>query len=156
KHAKVLFDGTRYADRITIGLPEIIKAANPDALTRFYKDWYRPDLMAVIAVGDFDPATIETEIKARFGDLQNPAKERQRPHGGLPKATGTRVSIETDKELPGTSVTVSNLGAHRPESSRKDYRRILGEQLYGAILSERLATLARKPDAPFMFAAGGF
>ncbi|MDB4956595.1 MAG: peptidase, partial [Myxococcales bacterium] len=156
KHAKALFAGSRYANRITIGLPEIIKAGKPEALTRFYKDWYRPDLMAVIAVGDFDTATMEKEIKARFGDLTNPEKERARPSGGLPAATGTRVSIETDKEVPSTSVEVSNLAAHRPMSSMQDYRRGIGEQLYGAILNERLSSLARKPDAPFMFAAGGF
>lgn len=156
KHAKVLFSGSRYADRITIGLPETIEAAAPEALTRFYRDWYRPDLMAVIAVGDFDGAELETELKARFGDLKNPEKMRPRPPGGVPPATGTRVSIETDKEQPGITVTVSNLTAHRPESSRRDYRRQLGEQLYGMILRERFASLARRPDAPFLFAAGGW
>ena len=98
KHAKVLFSGSRYAERTAIGLPEIIEAAKPDALTRFYRDWYRPELMAVIAVGDFDGPQLETEIKARFGDLKNPEKARARPRGGVPPATGTRVSIETDKE----------------------------------------------------------
>ena len=51
KQAQVLFKGSRYADRITIGLPEIIKGAKPEALTRFYRDWYRPDLMAVSSRG---------------------------------------------------------------------------------------------------------
>src|SRR4051812_31201849 len=61
KHSKVLFKGSRYADRITIGLPEIIEKAPRDTLYRFYKDWYRPDMMAVIAVGDFDPEAMEKE-----------------------------------------------------------------------------------------------
>jgi zinc protease len=156
KHAKVLFEGSRYANRITIGDPDIIKKADRGALTRFYKDWYRPDLMAVIAVGDFEPAEIEKEIQAKFGDLAKPDKERDRPHGGLPPANGTRISIETDKEMPSTSVTIANLAAHRAEASRNDYRRQVGEQLYAQILNERLATLARKPDAPFIFAAAGF
>jgi zinc protease len=155
KQAKVLFKGSRYADRITIGDPEIIKKAKRDTLYRFYKDWYRPDEMAVIAVGDFDPATIEKEIQARFGDIKPPANERPRPSGGVPPATGTRVSIETDKEAMGTTVNVVNLLPHRVSQSKKDYRRLLGETLYAEILNERLASLARKPDAPFVVAQGG-
>src|SRR5262249_30897004 len=67
KQAPVLFHDSRYAQRITIGLPEIIKGAPRDTIVRFYKDWYRPDLMAVIAVGDFkDETAIEEGIKRRF------------------------------------------------------------------------------------------
>jgi zinc protease len=155
KHAKVLFAGSRYADRITIGDPEIIKSGKRDTLYRYYKDWYRPDQMAVIAVGDVDPAAMEKEIAARFGDLTGPAHERTRPAGGVPPAKGTRVSIETDREAPGTSITVSNLVPHRPQASKRDYRRMVGEQLYGSILNERLASLARKPETPFISASGG-
>jgi len=153
KHAKVLYKGSRYADRITIGLPEILDKAPVDALKRYYKDWYRPDLMAVIAVGDFDPDKVEAEIKAKFGDLQNPKSPRKRPEGGVPPATGTRVSIETDREMPQTVVMIENLVAHRPESSKRDYRRLLAEQLFTSILNDRLMTIARTADAPFMFAA---
>src|SRR5262245_19988454 len=155
KHLGVMLKGTRYADRIPIGLPEIIKGAPRETLHRFYKDWYRPDLMAVIAVGDFDTATIQHEIEAKFGDLKNPEQQRPRPPAGVPKADGTRVSIETDKELPTATVTVSNLMPHRPESTKKDFRRQVIEQVYGAILNERFQTLGRKPDAPFIQAFGG-
>jgi zinc protease len=156
KHSKVLFKGSRYADRITIGDPEIIKKAPRDTLYRFYKDWYRPDQMAVIAVGDFDPAEMEKEIISRFGDLKNPAKERTRPGGGMPETNGTRVSIETDREATSTVISIENLVPHRPEESRKDYRRQVAEQLYSMILNERLASLARKSDAPFIQAFVGF
>lgn len=155
KHSKVLFKGSRYADRLTIGQPEIIQKAPRDTLYRFYKDWYRPDLMAVIAVGDFDPEAMQKEIVQRFGDLKNPASERKRPGGGMPEASGTRVSIETDREATGTVISIENLVGHRPESSKKDYRRLVAEELYGTILNERLASIARKPDAPFIAAFGG-
>jgi zinc protease len=156
KHSKVLFNGSRYANRITIGLPEIIQKAPRDTLHRFYQDWYRPDLMAVIAVGDIDPGAIEKEIVSRFGDLKNPAKERARPSGGLPEATGTRVSIETDHEATSTSISIENLLPHRPLASKKDYRRAIAEEVYGMILNERFESLARKPEAPFIAAFGGF
>ena len=155
KHAKVLFKGSRYADRITIGLPEILDKAPRDTLYRYYKDWYRPDLMAVIAVGDFDVAQMESEIKARFGSMKGPEHPRARPQGGVPPAEGTRVSIETDKEAQGTSVSIENLVPHRPESSKKDYRRLIAEGIYSQILNERLSTIARRKDAPFLGAGGG-
>ena len=154
KQSKVLFAGSRYADRITIGDPEIIKHAPRDTVYRFYKDWYRPDLMAVICVGDFDAATIEKQIEQKFGDLRGPAKERTRIRGGVPPATGTRVSIETDKETPVTTVAIDNLVSHRPVASKRDYRRSIAEQLYQLVLDERLASIARHSDAPFMRAGG--
>ncbi|MDQ3366692.1 MAG: insulinase family protein [Myxococcota bacterium] len=156
KQAKVLFKGSRYAERLVIGLPDTLKTAPRDALVRYYKDWYRPDLMAVIAVGDFeDPAAIEKMIAEKFGDLKNPAKARPRTPAGLPKADGTRVSIETDKELPAQVVSVYNLLAHRPESTSKDFRRMTVEQVYQTILNERLGTLARRKEAPFVGAFAG-
>jgi zinc protease len=156
KEAPVLFKGSRYAVRLPIGLPEVIRKAPRDKLHQFYKDWYRPDLMAVIAVGDFDdPGAIEKAIQARFGDLQNPARERARIAAGVPTADGTRVSIETDRELPETVLTIYNLMPHRPEASAHDFRRILVEQIYQRILNDRLAVIARRPDAPFAQAAVG-
>ncbi|HET7506280.1 MAG TPA: insulinase family protein [Kofleriaceae bacterium] len=156
KQAPVLFKGSRYAVRLPIGLPEILDKAPRDRLYKFYKDWYRPDLMAVIAVGDFDDVgAIEKEIAARFGDLKNPAGERKRTVAGVPKADGTRVAIDTDRELPSTVVSVYNVLPHRPESSLKDFRRIVVEQVYQAILNERLGVIGRRPDAPFVAAAAG-
>ncbi len=150
KQVKVLFAGSRYADRLTIGLPEVINSAARDTLVRYYKDWYRPDLMAVIAVGDFDDtAAIEKQITAKFGDLQNPVKERQRPRGEVPTAAGTRVTIETDREETTQRVAVYNMLPHRPQASRADFRRLLLEQIYSQIINERLDTVARKKEAPF-------
>jgi zinc protease len=63
----VLFKGSRYAVRLPIGDTTILKTANPGPLKRFYRDWYRPDLMAVVAVGDYDPAKLEALIRERFG-----------------------------------------------------------------------------------------
>jgi zinc protease len=156
KQAPVLFKGSRYAVRLPIGLPEILDKAPRDRLVKFYKDWYRPDLMAVIAVGDFDDVgAIEKEIQTRFGDLKNPASPRARLAAGVPKADGTRVSIETDRELPATVVSVFNILPHRAEASARDYRRIVVEQIYQSILNERLGAIARRPDAPFVAAFAG-
>ena len=152
KQAEVLFAGSRYADRLVIGLPDILKTAPREALVRYYKDWYRPDLMAVIVVGDIDPAAIEKEITARFADLKGPETPRERPRAEVPRADGTRISIETDKEMPQTSINIYNTFAHRPESTEGDYRRLIRDALYHLMLNQRLETLREAPDAPFLFA----
>ena len=154
KHFPVLLEGTRYATRLPIGTPEVIKGAKRERLTAFYKDFYRPDLMAVIAVGDVDPAAMEKEITARFKDLK-PASQRARKPAGVPKANGTRVSIATDKELPTANITVSNVFAHRSESTEADFRRSISEQIYNLIVNERLGTLAKKTESPFSLAQVG-
>ena len=60
----VLLKDSRYAQRLPIGKPEVIRSFTHDRLKKFYTDWYRPDLMAVIAVGDFEPAKIEALIRS--------------------------------------------------------------------------------------------
>ncbi|MBI3201882.1 MAG: insulinase family protein [Myxococcales bacterium] len=153
KQAPVLFHGSKYADRLTIGKPEVIQRASRDTLVRFYRDWYRPDLMAVIAVGDFDAKAMEATIRAEFGSLPKPKKARARTRVTLPAHAKTLVSIETDPELPNTTVAVMSKLPHRPEASARDYRRTLTEQLADSMLDARLDELKRKPDAPFLSAS---
>ncbi len=155
KHFPVMFKGSLYATRLPIGTPEVIKGAKRERLVAYYKDFYRPDLMAVIAVGDVDPAAIEKEITARFGDLKNPASAKPRKNAGVPKADGPRVSIATDKELPIANITVNNVFAHRSESTEADFRRSISEQIYNLVVNERLGTLAKKAESPFTIAQVG-
>ncbi len=153
KQVPVVFHGSKYAERITIGKPEIIRGAPRDALVRYYKDWYRADLMAVIAVGDFDAADMERRIKAEFESLPAASGPRPRPALELPSHAEPRVSIETDREMPTTSVTITTKLPRRPESSARDYRRAIGEQLFGSMLNARLDELRRDPSAPFLSAS---
>jgi zinc protease len=149
QQAAVLYGGTRYADRYTIGKPEILKTAPREALTRYYQDWYRPDLMAVIVVGDVDPAAMAKDIEAKFADLKSPATPRARISGGALKSDGLKVSILRDSEMTSAQVSIDNLFPHRRESTETDYRQSLLDTLYHTMLNERLVELARRPDAPF-------
>ncbi len=150
RHYPTLYQGTRYAERLPIGLPEVLKTAPRDALVRYYRDWYRPDQMAVIAVGDFeDAAAIEREIVARFADLPKPDRPRPRTRGGVPGSGGTRISIATDTEQVSQTVTVYNMLAHRPEATPADFRRGVLEQIYIQMFNERMRILARRKGSPF-------
>src|SRR5436190_19373574 len=85
----ILLKGSRYAERLPIGKPEIIQNVSHDRLKQFYTDWYRPDLMAVVAVGDFDKSAIEAQIKSRFGAIPAPTSPKSRPAYAVPDQPGT-------------------------------------------------------------------
>jgi zinc protease len=149
KQWPVMFQGSKYAQRLPIGLPEILKKAPRDTLVRYYKDWYRPENMAVIAVGDFDAATLEKEIETRFGSLVSTGTKRERTAVPVPHEHPTAVSIETDKEMPFSQVRIIDKMDHRPERTKSDYRKNLVERLYHSMLRARFGELARDPAAPF-------
>src|ERR1035437_476777 len=90
KIRRVQLEGSRYADRPPIGNPDIIEHAQREQVTRFYRDWYRPDLMAVIVVGDVDRDAAETTIKEHFSSLSSPSPERPRPAFAVPDPSPAR------------------------------------------------------------------
>jgi zinc protease len=144
---------SRYAVRLPIGTKESIESANADKLRRFYQDWYRPDLMAVIAVGDFDPARIETLIRQHFGRIA--AKPNARPRTLLPVPDNRTplVAIATDREATASSVDLVFKIPSQATTTVADYRRDLIEGLYLGMLNNRFVEISRKPDAPFLGAS---
>ncbi len=149
KQWPVMFQGSKYAHRLPIGLSEILRKAPREALVRYYKDWYRPENMAVIAVGDFDPEAMEKEITARFGNLVSEGTKRPREAVAVPHEHPTAVTIATDPELPFSDVQVIDKMDHRPELTKADYRRMIVENLYHSMLRARFSQLAQDPAAPF-------
>ena len=146
----VLLKDSRYADRVPIGKPEIIRNFTYDRLKKFYTDWYRPDLMAVIVVGDFDPPAIETLIRSHFGSIPAPSSPRPRPIYDVPDQPGTRYTVATDSEASATTVSVTSLMAARDQTTVGAYRQQTIERVFSGLLSGRFAEMAHKPDAPFL------
>ena len=122
KQFPVLLKGSRYADRLPIGTPETLRTFTLPQLKRFYNDWYRPDLMAVIAVGDFDVPAVERMIKAHFENIPRPANERPRLDYPVPDHPGTLYTVATDPEATVTSVSVINKMAFRDQTTVQSYR----------------------------------
>jgi zinc protease len=151
----LLLKGSRYADRLPIGKPEIIQGAKAERLKQFYADWYRPDLMAVVAVGDFDKAAIEKMITAHFASIPAATKSRPRQAYDVPDHTDTTYAIATDKETNTTVVEVDTVLPARPEGTVRDYRQKTVDRLFSGMLSARLAELGQKADAPFIQAFAG-
>ena len=151
----VMFKGSRYANRLPIGLPEIIQNGKPERIKQYYADWYRPDLMAVIAVGDFDKAVIEKLITTHFASLPAHKSPRERTTFDLPDRSDTGFAINTDKETTTTSVEIDTLLPARPAGSVGVYRQKTVDRLFGGMLNARFAELTQKPDAPFVLGFGG-
>lgn len=148
-----LLAGSRYADRLVIGTMETLREAPHEALRRFYRDWYRPDLAALIAVGDFDPAEMESRIRARFEKIPRREDPRPRLAYEVPGHRETLFSIEEDPELTDTRIAVYYKHPAKPEGSYGDYRRMLTETIYDSLMNARLDELAQAQDPPFLGAA---
>lgn len=155
KQLPVMLKGSRYAERIPIGTMEVIDNFKHERLTQFYKDWYRPDLMTVIAVGDFEAGAVETMIKAHFGPIPAAKSPKPRPVYPVPDHPGTLFAIATDTEAPSASIAVYSKMALRDPRTVGAYRREIVERLFSSMLGGRFMELAQKPDAPFVGAGGG-
>src|SRR5688572_22407722 len=148
----VLLKGSRYAERMPIGTPEVIRTFRPEVLRKFYTDWYRPDLMAVIAVGDFDPAAMERLIRARFSPIPARLDPRPKPAFAVPGHAGTLYTVATDPEASNTIVNVTRTMPERDQTTIGAYRQSLVERLFSGMLSERFEELSDSPNPPFLAA----
>lgn len=143
-----LIKGSRYADRMPIGTPEAIRSFKHDRLKQFYADWYRPDLMAVIAVGDFDQAAVAKSIATSFASIPARANPRPRPVVEVPKQPGTAVVLASDKEASSTSVSVAHLKTPDDQVTVDDYRRGTLERLMTSMMALRVTEVAQTPKGP--------
>lgn len=152
-----LFDGSKYAKRLPIGVDSIIRSFPPDAIRRFYRDWYRPNLMAVIVVGDIEPAKAEEMIRAHFSGLVNPANPRPRVNAEVYPYTSREAIIATDKEATNYSVSI-NFPFMKSEAAATtgEYRADLIRSLYVSMAGQRLQELAQKENPPFLGASMSF
>ena len=151
----VMFEGSLYAERLPIGKPEVLEAAPVDALRRYYQDWYRPSLMAVVAVGDFDGARIEAMIHEHFAGLQDPSNPRPRTTAEVPVDHPPRMAIATDPEAAQSQVSVMYKRPSRGYRTIGDFRRSLVRGLYSGMLISRFDELRQQADPPFVFAFAG-
>lgn len=147
-----LFEGSKYANRLPIGKEDILKNFKAETLKRFYKDWYRPDLMAVIVVGDLEPIEAEKMIKAHFEKLKNPVNEKPRTYATIPARKNSEGLVVTDKEAQNHILQIySSYWSDKPEVLISDYRETMVKNLFSIMLSGRMQELTQKPEPPFVF-----
>ncbi len=153
-----LFNGSKYAERLPIGKDSILQNFKPEVLKRFYKDWYRPNLMAVIVVGDIEPSVAEQKITSHFSKFKNPAKPRPRPSIiPIAQRTASEAMVLTDKEQPNSILQKFNyVEKSKPVLTWADYRESILQSLFTSMLNQRLTDLTQQSDPPFVFGGSGF
>lgn len=154
----IVLAGSRYAERLPIGKPEVIENFEYDAAKRFYRDWYRPDLMALVAVGDFDAADMEKQIKSFFGKIKLPKKPKERVYYSRPDFEGTRVAIASDEEATSNTISVEFItpGASEPENTLNSFRKGVVRGLYSRMMGQRLNELVQSENPPFQFSFSNY
>ncbi|MBC3757584.1 insulinase family protein [Hyunsoonleella sp. SJ7] len=151
---KVLY-GSKYASRLPIGKKDVLENFDYDVLKRFYKDWYRPDLMAVIAVGDIDVATLEEKIKQHFNTIPKAENPREREVFYLPNHKETFIAIESDNEAPISRVQVLFKDSTNVKQMKtlEDYKKGIIKSLFTRMINNRLDELRNGENPPFVYGA---
>ncbi|RXF71803.1 M16 family metallopeptidase [Arcticibacter tournemirensis] len=150
KYLPMLFNNSRYAKRLPIGTEEVLKNFKPEAIRQFYKDWYRPDLQALIVVGDVNVAQVEKMIISLFSDLKNPVKPLSRTKYTIPLLNKNQFIAVTDKEMP---YTVAQVMVKHPAADLKttgDMRNSIVRTLYNLMISARFSELMKQANPPFL------
>ncbi len=148
----LLLNNSRYAERIPIGKVDVLNTFKADQIIKFYKDWYRPDLMAVVAVGDFDPAQVEGLIKEKFSNIPENKNGPKRVKYDIPPAKGTQTALIVDKEMPQSSFQLITRLPKEKTKTQADYRTDIAENLFNQMVGTRLQEITKKPNPPFVFA----
>jgi len=151
-----MYYNSQYAKRLPIGKPEIIENADYETIKRFYQDWYRPNLMALVVVGDIDVNVMEKKIIADFSKLKNPEIPRERTTFKVPNHKETIVSIASDEESAFTRIRLMYKHDHVSNANEEDYRASLIRSLYNRMLGARLQELTKTEEPPFTFASSRY
>ncbi|HQV60037.1 MAG TPA: insulinase family protein [Chitinophagaceae bacterium] len=146
----VQYQGSKYAERLPIGKIESLRNFSHAALKRFYTDWYRPDLQAIIIVGDIDVNDMEQKVKETFGDIPAATAPRKRETFPVPDHTEVLTVVAKDKETAFPSVEVLFKKDPLPETTIGDYVRYMNEMLFTGMLNNRFREVTLKPNPPFV------
>lgn len=151
KTQKTLYEGSKYEIHDVIGDTNVINFAPHDTLRAFYKQWYRPDLEAIVVVGDFDVDAMEAKIKTMFSKM--PKHENAKPRGyyDIPGHKEPKIVISKDKEAPYNVVQIFYKHEANWDRSQKYYRDEYIQQLYSILINSRISELTQSADPPFSY-----
>jgi zinc protease len=155
KYWPMILNNSRYAVRSPIGTDQVLNNFNPGTIKRFYHDWYRPDLQALIIVGDVNVDEMEKRIKAKFSDLKTPLKERTRTRYTVPLTGKNQFIAVTDPEMTSTTAEIMIKLPELPLRTIAQYRESIIRQLFNAMLNERYSELQRQANPPFFQGGAG-
>lgn len=153
-----MYPDSRYAYRLPIGTIDVINNFKPDELRAYYKKWYRPDLQAIIVVGDIDTDQMEEQIKTMFSDIPAMANPAKRELANVPDNDQPLVSIAKDKESTNIILNIYYKHNKLPEELKGtliDYTTSYIQQIIETIMNERFSEMVQKANPPFVYAYAG-
>ena len=158
KYLPEMMYGSKYAERLPIGTKESIETFSYESLRRFYKDWYRPDLMALIVVGDIEVGKMKELVTKYFEDVPKPSNPRERVVYSLPNHSDTKISSVSDEEAFVNTVQImyKDLEDTTPMTSVGDYKSYLIDRLFSSMINARLDELATSSKPPFLNAYSSY
>ena len=152
----IFYEGSRYADRLPIGTIGVLEGFKHEALKDFYNTWYRPDLMAVCAVGDFDVDKVEALIKEKFSTIAPKPNAAKHQTFEVPDHKGLRIAIASDAEAPQTMVRVDYKHPLSSDNTLGGMRKGIIAELFNQMLGTRFQELIQKGGTPFSFAYSNY
>lgn len=152
----VIMKDSKYANRLPIGKIDIIQNFDPEVLRKFYADWYRPDLQAVIVVGDFDQKAMVEKVKEKFSKIPKRENPRKKLTYEIPSHKETLVTIATDKEAQVPVAQIIYKHKKQTVSDLKEYRDYIIQSIHDAIVSNRLSEKLQQANPPYLYASSGY
>ena len=162
----IMLKGSQYAERLPIGKEEVIMNFKRQSIVDFFNDWYRPDLQAIVIVGDMDnfeyaglkgDKAMEKKIQDVFSTHKFLGKEKlPRQSYAIPDNKEPLVAIATDKEATGTTLEIFWKHKKGVNGTVGAYRDMLVRSLIGMMMNERFRDITEKASAPMMYAGGGY
>lgn len=148
-------EGSRYAERMPIGDVDIIKTIPRQRVVDFYKKWYRPEFMSVVAVGDFKTEQIEKEITEIMGQIASSKDTLKHPEFDIPGKKGKTIEILQDDEAKYTEIVLANPKNNSVIKNKEDKRKFLAEQIGENAFNQRINEIITKADAKWLSAGLG-
>ncbi len=150
-----LLEGSRFAERNPIGKVDILENFGRDQLVRYYREWYTPDRMAVMVIGDIDSAAVKSLIEKYFAPLRNNPDQRTIDMT-IPIPAGTSAGIKTDPEATENQFDMYIKVPFSQAHTAGEYRNNIVRTLFCNMISDRFDQIRRSQDPPFMSAAAGY
>ena len=152
KQLPVILKDSKYARRLPIGQKTVIDTFKYETAKNFYNKWYKPELMAVIAVGDFENSSIENLINQYFSNIQKSASLTERPTIPVPDHDETLFTIASDPEAPYSyGSIIFKFDKEKNPGSKEAFKEGIIFNLYNSMLNNRLDELTKTADPPFLY-----
>lgn len=152
----IIYRGSKYEDCLPIGSMDIVNNFAYQDLRDYYRKWYRPDLQAIIVVGDIDVDRVEQKIKQVFGPIPTPVNPAKRVYYPVPDNKDIIVATDRDSEQPIMLATLYMKRDATPDSAKQSWAYVRDgyvDDLVASMLSERLQALQHLASPPVLSAS---